>query len=130
MKQKIRDDPEFHAVEAAKNPLTLWIKIKAASLHGAISANKVKIREDASKKFSSFTQYGSETTGDFYERFNIEYQAFNASGAEIIQVPYMTEDEAAKQELEDCVMNQEDEILAYKSCPSWTREDTDIFSMS
>jgi hypothetical protein len=53
-------------------------------------------------------------TGDFYERFNIEYQAFNASGAKIIQVPYMPEDEAANQELVDRVMNQEDEIHAYK----------------
>jgi hypothetical protein len=63
MKQKIRDDPEFHAMEADKNPLALWIKIKATSLHGAMSANKAKIREDASKRFNSFTQNGSETTG-------------------------------------------------------------------
>jgi hypothetical protein len=114
MKQKIRGDPELYTMEADKNPLVLWIRIKAASLHGTMSANKVKIREHASKRFNSFTQYGSETSGDFYERFNIEYQAFNASSAEIIQVPYMPEDAAAKQELEDRVINQEDEILAYK----------------
>ncbi len=87
MKHKIRDDPEFYAMEAEKNPLTLWIKIKAATLHGAMSGNKVKIRKDASKRFNSFTQYGSKNTGDFYERFSIKRLLFGFFQTSINRCP-------------------------------------------
>lgn len=105
--------PNWEDIELEKNPLPLWLEIVNISMNGtAVDDDGEKRIIDASRRFQMFRQK-KETVGDFYERFEAEYQALRGSGASLIRVEVpngMDPDEA--EELNDEISRREEKQKA------------------
>jgi len=84
MHHKIREDPDFNAFDAAKDPLLLLGRIQEILLTGAGQfQNEIKLKLEAKRDFDRMRQYRNESVGDFYQRYLVEQQALTATGIDL-----------------------------------------------
>lgn len=106
MRNQLKSFDNFSIFNENKDALQLWLHIQHVSLAGsAVDQNSVKRKTDAHFRFNRFKQGKSESIGEFYERFQVEYEAFRANGGRFIEketeaVMFDEDRERIQQELE------------------------------
>ncbi len=114
MKQRLENDHEYSVISAKQDPIRLWKKIEATSLHGSISTYQVKIVEDVRRRFEGVYQAPNETVAEFHRRFIGEINVMRSCGAHLVHVPFLPADPARRAEVQDPILKVEDAISAYR----------------
>lgn len=87
MRNMLKRVDNWTEIEEEKDPLALWLEMVNISMNGTAVADDAEKRIiDATRRFQTFRQQNRETVGEFYERFEVEYEAFLGSGARLVQV--------------------------------------------
>ncbi len=101
-------------ISAEQDPIRLWKKIEATSLHGSIRTYQVKIVEDTRRRFEGVHQEPNETVAEFHRRFKGEINVMRSCGAHLVHLPFLPEDPARHAKVQDQVLKEEDAISAYR----------------
>jgi hypothetical protein len=116
MRNMLRTLDGFDEIHAIKDSLRLWKLIEKISMSGSsINEDSIKRIADANFRFSRVKQFKPESVGDFYERFMLEVDAFNASGARFIEIsiPEGMPEEARNEFVDEVYLRQEKMLAQY-----------------
>jgi len=114
MQNAVKQDPNFPVWDQEKNALELWLKITFISINGTgVPENNAKRINEARHRFDRVHQRKDETVGDFYDRFNQNYDAMISCGAYLYQyhIPDAADPEI-RQEIRAHGTTQEEEMQA------------------
>jgi hypothetical protein len=114
MKQKLRDNPDYLNISTTQNALLMWQKIKNVSLSGHLTVNPVKMRLEWEQSLDAIRQRDDVTTGSYYHRFRLEFDAMQAAGVEIVAAPFVPATVAEQKAMAQELLKMEDKIMAMK----------------
>ena len=87
MRNAVKEHEEFEIWDRRKDALSLWLRIVDISMNGTgAPENDSKKINEARHRFDRVHQRQNESVGDFYNRFNENYDAMVAQGASLIQI--------------------------------------------
>ncbi|MBS1768272.1 MAG: hypothetical protein JSS77_01295, partial [Acidobacteria bacterium] len=87
MKNAVKEDADFDLWDRQQDALALWLRIVDISMNGTgLPENDSKRINEARHRFDRVHQRQNESVGDFYSRFNENYDAMVAQGAQLIQL--------------------------------------------
>ena len=118
MRNQLKSDENWSYIDNSKDPLYLWKLIQEISLSGSTAKqNTIKKKVEATFRFNRFRQFKTETVGDFYERFQDEYDIYKSNGGCLadpgridLETAFETEEE--KQEYISIIESETQLILA------------------
>ena len=87
MKNAVKEHEDFVIWDRQQDALPLWLRIADISMNGTgLPENDSKRINEARHRFDRVHQRQNESVGDFYNRYNENYDALVSQGARLIQV--------------------------------------------
>ena len=86
MQNAVKEHADFNVWDRHKDVLNLWLRIVDISMNGTGAAeNESKRINEAKHRFDRVHQRQNESVGEFYYRFNENYDAMVSQGAHLVQ---------------------------------------------
>jgi predicted DNA-binding protein len=72
------------------------------------------MRLEWEQRLDAIRQRDDETTGSYYHRFRLEFDAMQAAGVQIVAMPFVPGTEAEQEAMGQALLEMEDKIMAMK----------------